>query len=106
MKQIKMQYLFKLIFESSKLSKGHHHRGGKSAVFSQYPRPSEYPQENTDLPKLKDIRIMGYSMRTREVRYTEWVRFDPETFTPDFNKVCDRVFYLKFDDVDSVRKLI
>ncbi|KAK7921767.1 hypothetical protein WMY93_008669 [Mugilogobius chulae] len=30
-------------------------------AFSQYPRPSDTPQENSDLPDLRDIRIMGYS---------------------------------------------
>jgi len=87
---------------------GHHRGGGKSAVFSQYPRPSEYPQQNTDLPKLKDIRIMGYSMRTREHRYTEWVRFDPETFTPDFHQVVANELYLHEQDpleVENVANL-
>ena len=70
------------------LKKGYNQHEGKSAVFSQYPRPSVYPQQNTDLPSLKDIKIMGYSMRTRKYRYTEWVNFDPKTFTPDFNEVC------------------
>uniref|UniRef100_A0A8B9D8Z6 Iduronate 2-sulfatase n=1 Tax=Anser cygnoides TaxID=8845 RepID=A0A8B9D8Z6_ANSCY len=44
-------------------------------AFSQYPRPSDTPQWNSDKPKLKDIRIMGYSMRTIDYSryYTEVV---------------------------------
>lgn len=52
----------------------------KTAVFSQYPRPSDIPQNNTDDPHLKDIKIMGYSMRTETYRYTEWVGFDHQSF--------------------------
>lgn len=37
-------------------------------------------QENSDLPDLKDIRIMGYSMRDQDYRFTLWVGFDPNTF--------------------------
>ena len=59
----------------------------KDAVFSQYPRPSVHPQSNTDLPDLKDIKIMGYTMRTLHHRYTEWVAFNPATFQADFNSV-------------------
>nr|KAG5689717.1 hypothetical protein BaRGS_006398 [Batillaria attramentaria] len=36
----------------------------KRAVFSQYPRPSYFPQNNTDNPLLADIRIMGYVIQT------------------------------------------
>jgi len=71
---------------------------GKSAVFSQYPRPSVYPQENTDLPNLKDIKIMGYSMRTHHYRYTEWVEFNPNTFTANFANVYARELYLHDSD--------
>jgi len=33
----------------------------KAAVFSQYPRPSDYPQEDSDRPDLVNITIMGYA---------------------------------------------
>jgi len=59
----------------------------KDAVFSQYPRPSDYPQENTDLPSLVDIKIMGYAMRTKHYRYIEWVSFNHTTYFADFNQV-------------------
>ena len=36
----------------------------KSAAFSQYPRPGEFPSSkpDSDRPRLKQIRIMGYSV--------------------------------------------
>ncbi|CAK8686411.1 unnamed protein product [Clavelina lepadiformis] len=70
----------------------------KDAVFSQYPRPSVHPQWSSDLPDLKDIKIMGYTMRTRHHRYTEWVAFNPATFQADFNSVYARELYLRDSD--------
>nr|XP_039260210.1 iduronate 2-sulfatase-like isoform X2 [Styela clava]XP_039260211.1 iduronate 2-sulfatase-like isoform X3 [Styela clava] len=72
----------------------------KNAVFSQYPRPSVEPRENSDLPKLKDIRIMGYTMRTKDHRYTEWIGFDPVTFYANFSQVYARELYLH--DIDPL----
>jgi len=92
-------YIDKALNEKNKLKiQRYNQHEGKSAVFSQYPRPSVYPQQNTDLPSLKDIKIMGYSMRTRKYRYTEWVNFDPKTFTPDFNEVVANELYLHEQD--------
>ncbi|XP_078683798.1 iduronate 2-sulfatase-like [Branchiostoma floridae x Branchiostoma belcheri] len=70
----------------------------KPAVFSQYPRPSKKPQTNSDLPHLKDIKYMGYSMRTEQYRYTEWVTFNSKTFKPDFDRVAARELYLHDTD--------
>lgn len=55
---------------------------GNGIAFSQYPRPSQYPtmNPNSDKPKLKDIKIMGYSLRTQQYRYTCWVSFDNVLF--------------------------
>ncbi|XP_063231076.1 iduronate 2-sulfatase isoform X2 [Bacillus rossius redtenbacheri] len=52
-------------------------RGWKAGVFSQYPRPGTFPtrRPNSDKPRLKDIAVMGYSLRTPDHRYTEWVQF-------------------------------
>ena len=55
----------------------------KTASFSQYPR---------GLPKgsKKDFHTdhgMGYSIRTSEWRYTEWVYFHNKTLTHDFSRV-------------------
>ncbi|KAI8439942.1 hypothetical protein MSG28_001393 [Choristoneura fumiferana] len=59
---------------------------GDSVAISQYPRPSVSPNEKSDKPRLKDIQIMGYSIRTRRYRYTEWVSFNNILFTKDWNK--------------------
>ncbi|XP_064607791.1 iduronate 2-sulfatase-like [Liolophura sinensis] len=65
----------------------------KTAVFSQYPRPSVEPQENSDQPHLKDIKIMGYSMRTPQYRYTEWVKYLKKRFVQDWSVVYARELY-------------
>lgn len=51
-------------------------------AFSQYPRPGPYPSltPNSDEPRLNDIQIMGYSIRTDQFRYTAWIPFDHQTF--------------------------
>ncbi|XP_045492245.1 iduronate 2-sulfatase isoform X1 [Colias croceus] len=54
-------------------------------ALSQYPRPSVQPQINSDKPRLKDIKIMGYSIRTKRYRYTEWIAFNSILFTKDWN---------------------
>ncbi|XP_028923760.1 iduronate 2-sulfatase isoform X4 [Ornithorhynchus anatinus] len=56
-------------------------------AYSQYPRPAVFPQWNSDKPYLKDIKIMGYSIRTVDYRFTVWVKFHPENFTADFTNV-------------------
>lgn len=54
----------------------------KESAISQYPRPGLFPtrQPNSDQPKLNEIKIMGYSIRTDQFRYTIWIRFDYKTF--------------------------
>lgn len=47
----------------------------QSVAFSQFPRPADYPMMNSDSPKLNEIEIMGYSMRTQQFRYTIWIKF-------------------------------
>lgn len=76
--------LVKVITETLKSSKALNNvsRNWKSATFSQYPRPSDFPQMDSLLPHLKAIKIMGYSMRTSDYRYTEWVGFNHTSFTP------------------------
>lgn len=51
-----------------------------TVAFSQCPRPSNYPQADSDRPRLDQIKIMGYTMRTSEFRYTSWIGFDHKTF--------------------------
>ena len=70
----------------------------KSAVFSQYPRPSDFPTANSDQPKLKDIKIVGYTMSNESFRYTEWIGFDPVSFESNWNDVHARELYLHRGD--------
>ena len=65
----------------------------KSFVFSQYPRPSLQPQQNSDQPILKDIKIMGYTMKGHYLRYTEWIAFDSKTLTQNWSQVFARELY-------------
>ncbi|KAF9413418.1 hypothetical protein HW555_008355 [Spodoptera exigua] len=78
---------------------------GNNFALSQYPRPSVYPQKNSDKPRLKDIRIMGYSIRTKRYRYTEWVLFNNTIFTIDWNKLYGLELYDHFVDPDESNNL-
>jgi iduronate 2-sulfatase len=51
-------------------------------AFSQFPRPGPVPTRSpdSDQPKLSEIRIMGYSIRTRRFRYTAWIKFNNKKF--------------------------
>ncbi|KAJ9596318.1 hypothetical protein L9F63_012651, partial [Diploptera punctata] len=64
-------------------------------VFSQYPRPGTFPtlHPDSDRPRLKQIKIMGYSLRTAVFRYTEWVLFDRTTLKPDWTHVIAKELY-------------
>uniref|UniRef100_A0A182JRP6 Sulfatase N-terminal domain-containing protein n=1 Tax=Anopheles christyi TaxID=43041 RepID=A0A182JRP6_9DIPT len=64
-------------------------------AYSQYPRPGTYPTllPNSDEPKLKQIKIMGYSMRTDRFRYTVWIKFDPAYFKRDWSKIYGEELY-------------
>ncbi|XP_013416506.1 iduronate 2-sulfatase-like [Lingula anatina] len=70
----------------------------KNATFSQYPRPSDIPQKNSDEPRVSDIKIMGYSMRTDKYRYTEWVGFDGHHARANWSDVHARELYLRESD--------
>lgn len=52
-------------------------------AYSQYPRPGDIPQvhPNSDQPKLYQISVMGYTIRTPQFRYTLWIGFNSTTFT-------------------------
>ncbi|GAB6026904.1 hypothetical protein CHUAL_013549 [Chamberlinius hualienensis] len=69
--------------------------GGKKVAFSQYPRPSLHPQNSSDKPHLKQIQIMGYSLRTQKYRYNEWVQFNHTTFTANWTQVYAKELYLE-----------
>jgi iduronate 2-sulfatase len=74
---------------------------GISFAFSQYPRPSLEPCFNSDAPRLKAIKYMGYSLRSRGYRYTEWVRFDTSAFRPVWNEVAAAELYDRDSDPDE-----
>uniref|UniRef100_A0A8C5DBB5 Iduronate 2-sulfatase n=1 Tax=Gouania willdenowi TaxID=441366 RepID=A0A8C5DBB5_GOUWI len=70
----------------------------EAIAFSQYPRPADTPQENSDLPLLKDIKIMGYSLRTYDYRYTLWLGFNPATFRVNLTDIHAGELYMMADD--------
>ncbi|XP_026335564.1 iduronate 2-sulfatase isoform X2 [Ursus americanus] len=73
----------------------------ESIAYSQYPRPADSPQWNSDKPSLKDIKIMGYSIRTIDYRYTVWVDFNPHEFLANFSDVHAGELY--FVDSDPLQ---
>ncbi|XP_041654212.1 iduronate 2-sulfatase [Cheilinus undulatus] len=78
----------------------HRERGEdeEAVSFSQYPRPADTPQVNSDLPDLKDIKIMGYSLRSWDYRYTLWLGFNPQTFQVNVSDVHAGELYMTEDD--------
>ncbi|XP_072252312.1 iduronate 2-sulfatase isoform X2 [Leuresthes tenuis] len=78
-----------------------HGEKGKVAeilAFSQYPRPADTPQVNSDLPDLKDITVMGYSLRCWDYRYTLWLGFNPNTFQVNVSDIHAGELYMLPDD--------
>ncbi|KAM5289879.1 iduronate 2-sulfatase isoform 2-T2 [Glossophaga mutica] len=78
-----------------------HDNPHESIAYSQYPRPADYPQWNSDKPSLKDIKVMGYSIRTIDYRYTVWVGFNPHKFLANFSDVHAGELY--FVDSDPLQ---
>ncbi|XP_021182710.3 iduronate 2-sulfatase [Helicoverpa armigera] len=78
---------------------------GSHFAISQYPRPSVYPKKNSDKPRLKNIKIMGYSIKTKRFRYTEWVSFNNTLFTVDWNKLFGLELYDHLTDPDESNNL-
>nr|ABK59973.1 iduronate 2-sulfatase [Danio rerio] len=74
------------------------HLNREAYSFSQYPRPSDSIQENSDLPNLADIRIMGYSIRSNDYRYTLWVGFDPLHCKPNMTEIHAGELYILTED--------
>ncbi|KAL7734672.1 hypothetical protein ACLKA6_010969 [Drosophila palustris] len=64
-------------------------------ALSQYPRPGMLPTKhpNSDKPKLRNIKIMGYSLRTDFYRYTLWVRFHAHDFSRDWHNIYGEELY-------------
>ncbi|EGI64264.1 Iduronate 2-sulfatase [Acromyrmex echinatior] len=67
----------------------------KKAAFSQYPRPEIQPMlhPNSDKSRLKDINIMGYTLKTSDYRYTAWIPFAHTTCKPDWNVIIAEELY-------------
>lgn len=70
----------------------------KRAVFSQYPRPSVEPEQDSDEPHLKHMHYMGYSMWTPDIRYSEWPRFTSKNYKVHWADNYGRELYLRGSD--------
>lgn len=79
----------------------------KEAAFGQYPRPSIKPSihPNSDEPRLKEIKAMGYTIRTNKYRYTAWLSFKSETKLPDWNDIIAEELYNHSNDEGENRNL-
>ncbi|XP_066152556.1 iduronate 2-sulfatase isoform X1 [Euwallacea fornicatus] len=84
--------LMRLMIDALRKPQNHNR---KSAIFTQYPRPGLYPtlDPNSDEPRLKNIKIMGYSIKTKRYRYCEWVKFNSTNFSIKWNEVYARELY-------------
>ncbi|EZA50942.1 Iduronate 2-sulfatase [Ooceraea biroi] len=67
----------------------------KKAAFSQYPRPGIQPtlHPNSDKPHLRETKIMGYTLKTNNYRYTAWVPFAHETCKPNWDIIIAEELY-------------
>uniref|UniRef100_A0A8W7PG61 Iduronate 2-sulfatase n=1 Tax=Anopheles coluzzii TaxID=1518534 RepID=A0A8W7PG61_ANOCL len=82
--------------------------GDEWIAYSQYPRPGTYPSlfPNSDEPKLRHIKIMGYSMRTDRFRYTAWIKFNPDYFKRDWSTIYGEELYDHWIDPQENMNLI
>lgn len=74
-------------------------------AFSQYPRPSDTIQEDSDLPSLANITVMGYSARTTDFRFTLWVGFDSSRFYANLSDVHAGELYVLSEDPNEDNNL-
>lgn len=67
----------------------------KRAAISQYPRPGMQPicKPSSDKPRLKNINIMGYTLRTIRYRYTAWVSFSHVDKRPNWREILTEELY-------------
>ena len=59
---------------------------GESYAFTQYPRPTPYPSNDSDQPH--EAHYMGYSVISERYRLTNWFKFN--------STVCDLIFHEKY----------
>ncbi|XP_014224045.1 iduronate 2-sulfatase [Trichogramma pretiosum] len=64
-------------------------------AISQYPRPGLTPKcyPSSDEPKLRDIKIMGYSLRVERYRYTVWPSFSRAHKRPNWQEIHAEELY-------------
>lgn len=48
---------------------------------------------NSDKPRLKEINIMGYTLKTNDYRYTVWIPFAYMTYKPDWDVIIAEELY-------------
>ncbi|XP_063169495.1 iduronate 2-sulfatase [Candoia aspera] len=75
-----------------------HNDSETPVAFSQYPRPGDTPAQNSDLPSLHNIRVMGYSIRTADYRCTVWFGFNPNNFTVNVKDIHGGELYFEKSD--------
>ncbi|KAF4094196.1 hypothetical protein AMELA_G00010740 [Ameiurus melas] len=63
-------------------------------AFSQYPRPTDTIRDDSDLPSLANITVMGYSVRSIDFRFTQWVGFDSTLFHANLTDVHAGELYI------------
>ncbi|XP_011502081.1 PREDICTED: iduronate 2-sulfatase isoform X2 [Ceratosolen solmsi marchali] len=75
----------------------------KNAALSQYPRSTTHPTctASDDEPRLRDITIMGYTLRTIRYRYTAWVGFSAISKRPDWQEILAEELYDHSVDADE-----
>ncbi|XP_051168887.1 iduronate 2-sulfatase isoform X2 [Leptopilina boulardi] len=80
----------------------------KKAAFSQYPRPGIEPtlNPNSDKPHLKEINIMGYTIRTKRFRYNAWTSFSSDNFQPNWKTILAEELYDHMSDPSETRNQI
>lgn len=82
-----------------------HARSKNTYAISQFPRPSIYPKRNSDKPRLRDINIMGYSIRTKQYRYTEWIDFNNKLFSRNWSNIHGVELYDHVKDTSESNNL-
>ncbi|KAJ8676214.1 hypothetical protein QAD02_012000 [Eretmocerus hayati] len=72
-------------------------------AISQYPRPGLEPkcEPSSDEPRLREISIMGYTLRTVQYRYTAWVEFSPVSKNANWKKILAEELYNHYSDPDE-----
>ncbi|XP_068628041.1 iduronate 2-sulfatase [Battus philenor] len=95
----------KMCFEGKSLTPLIAGRYENGFALSQYPRPSIKPQRNSDSPRLKNIKIMGYSVRTPRYRYTQWISFNSSSFTRNWDNIYGIELYDHLFDPDESNNL-